>query len=50
MAAFSEGRDVLKAICLGASVVCLGRSFLFAVGHGQEGVGHAIDTKQYKVI
>lgn len=40
-----RGTDILKAICLGASGVCLGRPFLFAVGYGQEGVEHAIDSK-----
>ncbi|KIW04327.1 uncharacterized protein PV09_04618 [Verruconis gallopava] len=38
-----RGTDVLKAICLGASGVCMGRPFLFAVGYGEEGVAHAID-------
>lgn len=38
-----RGSDVLKAICLGASAVCLGRPFLYAVGYGEEGVGHLID-------
>lgn len=42
-----RGTDILKAICLGASGVCLGRSFLFAVGYGQEGVEHAIESKCY---
>jgi L-lactate dehydrogenase (cytochrome) len=40
-----RGTDVLKAICLGASAVCLGRPFLFAVGYGQDGVEHAVDSK-----
>jgi L-lactate dehydrogenase (cytochrome) len=40
-----RGTDVLKAICLGASGVCLGRPFLYAVGYGQEGMEHAIDSK-----
>lgn len=38
-----RGSDILKAICLGASGVCLGRPFLYAVGYGEEGVGHLID-------
>lgn len=38
-----RGSDILKAICLGASAVCLGRPFLYAVGYGEEGVGHLID-------
>lgn len=40
-----RGTDVLKAICLGASGVCLGRPFLFAVVYGREGVEHAVDSK-----
>jgi L-lactate dehydrogenase (cytochrome) len=40
-----RGTDILKAICLGASGVCLGRPFLYAVGYGQEGMEHAIDSK-----
>ena len=40
-----RGTDVLKAICLGASAVCLGRPFLYAVGYGQEGVEHAIECE-----
>ena len=40
-----RGTDVLKAICLGASAVCLGRPFLYAVGYGQEGVEHAVESK-----
>ena len=38
-----RGSDILKAICLGASGVCLGRPFLYAIGYGEEGVGHLID-------
>jgi len=40
-----RGTDVLKAICLGASGCCMGRPFHFAVGYGQEGVEHAIDSE-----
>lgn len=39
-----RGTDVLKAICLGASGVLLGRPFLYAVGYGQEGVEHAVES------
>ncbi len=41
-----RGTDVLKAICLGASAVCLGRPFLFAVCYGREGVEQCIDSKK----
>ena len=42
-----RGTDVLKAICLGATGVCLGRPFLFAVCYGQDGMEHAIDSKHH---
>ena len=40
-----RGTDILKAFCLGATGVCLGRPFLFAVCYGQEGMEHAIDSE-----
>lgn len=40
-----RGTDVLKAICLGASGCCLGRPFHYAVGYGQDGVEHLIDSE-----
>jgi L-lactate dehydrogenase (cytochrome) len=40
-----RGTDVLKAICLGASGVCLGRPFLFATGYGVEGVEKCVDSE-----
>ena len=42
---FRRGSDVVKAICLGASAVGLGRPFLFALNYGQEGVEHAFDCE-----
>ena len=40
---FRRGSDVLKAIALGASMVLIGRPFLFAAAvHGEAGVRHAI--------
>ncbi|KAK0383892.1 hypothetical protein NLU13_7984 [Sarocladium strictum] len=39
---FRRGSDVLKAICLGASAVGIGRPFMFAVNYGQEGVEHLV--------
>ncbi|PYH47116.1 uncharacterized protein BP01DRAFT_411171 [Aspergillus saccharolyticus JOP 1030-1] len=39
---FRRGSDVLKAICLGASAVGLGRPFAYALTYGEEGVMHAI--------
>ncbi|OJK02495.1 hypothetical protein ASPACDRAFT_51036 [Aspergillus aculeatus ATCC 16872] len=38
-----RGTDILKAICLGATAVGMGRSMLFAANYGQEGVEHLID-------
>ena len=40
-----RGTDVLKAICLGASGVLLGRPFMYSVCYGQEGVEHAIESE-----
>lgn len=38
---FRRGSDVIKAICLGASAVGVGRPFIYAVGYGPAGVEHA---------
>ncbi|KAK2813119.1 hypothetical protein FQN50_000796 [Emmonsiellopsis sp. PD_5] len=38
-----RGTDILKAICLGATAVGMGRSVLFAANYGQEGVEHLFD-------
>ncbi|KAJ9642313.1 hypothetical protein H2199_004693 [Coniosporium tulheliwenetii] len=38
-----RGTDILKALCLGATAVGIGRHFLYAVNYGQEGVEHFID-------
>lgn len=40
-----RGTDILKAICLGATAVGMGRSVLFATNYGQEGVEHLIDSE-----
>lgn len=42
-----RGSDILKAICLGANVVCIGRPFLYALSYGEAGVNHAFDSKRY---
>jgi L-lactate dehydrogenase (cytochrome) len=42
---FRRGSDVVKAICLGASAVGLGRPFLHALGYGQEGIERAVQSK-----
>ncbi|KAJ5484984.1 hypothetical protein N7539_004972 [Penicillium diatomitis] len=41
-----RGTDILKAICLGATAVGMGRSMLFATNYGQDGVEHLIDIMQ----
>jgi L-lactate dehydrogenase (cytochrome) len=41
-----RGSDVLKAICLGATAVGLGRPFVYALGaYGRQGVERAIERK-----
>lgn len=42
---FRRGSDIVKAICLGASAVGLGRSFAFALSYGQDGVEHAVSCE-----
>ncbi|KAK0100274.1 hypothetical protein ONS95_008233 [Cadophora gregata] len=38
-----RGSDVLKAVCLGATAVGLGRPFMYALSYGKEGVEHAVN-------
>ncbi|CAG7940118.1 unnamed protein product [Penicillium olsonii] len=38
-----RGTDILKAICLGARGVLIGRPVMYALSYGQEGVEHLID-------
>jgi L-lactate dehydrogenase (cytochrome) len=46
-----RGGDILKAICLGASGVGLGRPFMYAVSYGREGVAHAVNSKSsYRLL
>ncbi len=40
-----RGSDILKALCLGATAVGIGRSFLYSLNYGQEGVEHLIDSE-----
>ncbi|RMZ84311.1 hypothetical protein DV738_g508, partial [Chaetothyriales sp. CBS 135597] len=46
---FRRGSDVLKAICLGASAVGIGRPFLYSLSYGQEGVEHAFDIMKDEI-
>ena len=38
----TRGSDILKALCLGATAVGIGRPFLYSLCYGQEGVEHMI--------
>jgi L-lactate dehydrogenase (cytochrome) len=43
---FRTGADVLKALCLGATAVAVGRPFMYAVaGYGVKGIERVIDSK-----
>jgi L-lactate dehydrogenase (cytochrome) len=45
-----DGNDVLKALCLGATAVGVGRPFLYALGaYGSKGVEKCVDGKSYTV-
>ncbi|KIW45926.1 uncharacterized protein PV06_01631 [Exophiala oligosperma] len=43
---FRRGADVLKALCLGAKAVGIGRTFLYALNYGTEGVEHLVEIIQ----
>ena len=46
-----RGSDIIKAICLGASGVGLGRPFLYAMsGYGEEGVERAIKILKTEML
>ncbi|PSS23200.1 hypothetical protein M430DRAFT_273766 [Amorphotheca resinae ATCC 22711] len=48
---YRRGTDVLKALCLGATAVGLGRPFMYALSaYGTEGVSKAIELLQDEVI
>lgn len=40
-----RGTDIVKALCLGAKAVGMGRPFLYSLTYGQDGVEHFIDSK-----
>lgn len=40
-----RGTDILKALCLGAKAVGIGRHFLYALNYGQQGIEHFIESK-----
>jgi isopentenyl diphosphate isomerase/L-lactate dehydrogenase-like FMN-dependent dehydrogenase len=44
-----RGTDVVKAVCLGAKGVGLGRPFLYSLTYGKEGVIHGIESESHSV-
>lgn len=44
-----RGTDVLKAICLGASAVCLGRPFFYSLAYGEEGAKQVIKSESNRI-
>lgn len=45
-----RGTDVVKALCLGAKAVGLGRPFLYALACGDGGVDKAIDGRHFILV
>lgn len=46
-----RGADILKALCLGATAVSLGRPFMYAIGaYGTEGAVKVIQCKLYLIL
>lgn len=45
---FRRGGDMLKALCLGARAVGMGRPFLFALNYGTEGAEHLVESKSHR--
>ncbi|GAB7344913.1 hypothetical protein MBLNU457_3349t1 [Dothideomycetes sp. NU457] len=44
-----RGTDLVKCLCLGATAVGMGRSFLFSLNYGKEGVEHLIEIMRDEV-
>lgn len=40
-----RGGDMLKALCLGAKAVGIGRTFLYSLNYGTEGAEHLVESK-----
>jgi len=40
----TRGTEILKALCLGAKGVLIGRPFLYALNYGEEGAIHLINS------
>lgn len=45
-----RGTDILKAVCLGAKAVGMGRHFLYALNYGQDGIERFIGSKSYMAV
>ena len=45
-----RGTDILKALCLGAKAVGMGRPFLYSLNYGEEGVAHLIDIMKDELV
>jgi L-lactate dehydrogenase (cytochrome) len=42
---FRRGADIIKALCLGAKAVGIGRTFLYALHYGVEGIEHLVQSE-----
>jgi len=40
-----RGSDIVKALCLGAKAVGIGRTFLYALNYGTEGAEHLVESE-----
>lgn len=40
-----RGGDIVKALCLGAKAVGIGRTFLYSLNYGTEGAEHMVESK-----
>lgn len=44
-----RGGDILKALCLGAKAVGIGRTFLYSLAYGTEGAEHLVESKDARI-
>ena len=42
-----RGGDILKALCLGAKAVGIGRTFLYSLNYGTEGAEHLVEREKF---
>lgn len=47
---FRRGGDIVKALCLGAKAVGIGRSFMYSLHYGTEGVEHLVQCKLQRPV